>query len=368
MPRFLSFFPLAENIHLTKDVGMIPYVLYKEFNYNSTIACYKNGNYPYLNSEVLGLKQHFIPKVFNNYTLDSLLFILFNFRKYDVIQCFHLINPSLLTLFLFKILKRIFFAQSFAYLKLDANNSIKNLKLSSLNRRLLKQVDLISIETKSIYRYLNENNILDQKVSYIPNGFYEVGERKNVLFDEKENLIITVGRIGTYEKNNEILLEGFKKFFAVNNRWRLEVIGPIEDDFKIYCDIFFNENPNLREYVVFTGSITDRKVLNEKYNKAKIFVLTSRFEGFPLVFLEAIKSGCTIITSNVTSAYDITDDEKYGVVFPVGDSTVFAQALEKIINDPVKLEKDCQLIQNFAYERFSWKEICEKLDSIIKNK
>jgi glycosyltransferase involved in cell wall biosynthesis len=368
MSRFLTFFPLAENIHLTKDVGMIPYVLHKEFNHDSTIACYNNGNYPYLDTEVLGLKQQFVPKIFNNYTLDSLMFILFNFRKYDVVQCFHLIKPSLLILSVFKVLKGISFASSFTYLKLDTDDSIKSRKLSISYKILLNSVNLISIETKSIYNYLNENNFLGKKVSYIPNGFYDSDERKNVMFDEKENLIITVGRIGTYQKNNEVLLEGFKQFLAVNNQWRLEIIGSVEDDFKIYCESFFVENPGIKECIFFTGAITDRKILKNKYKKAKIFVLTSRFEGFPLVFLEAVKAGCTIISSNVTSAHDITDDEKYGAIFPIDDSYGLAQALEKIVSNPVKLEKDCELIQNFAYEKFSWREICEKLDFLIKNK
>ena len=58
--RFCTIFPPAENVHLLKDVGMIPYVLYKEYGYNSTIACFNNGTYPALNGEVKGLKIDFI--------------------------------------------------------------------------------------------------------------------------------------------------------------------------------------------------------------------------------------------------------------------------------------------------------------------
>ena len=46
--KFLTIFPLTENVHLTKDVVMIPYVLYKEFGYESTIATYKNNNTNYI--------------------------------------------------------------------------------------------------------------------------------------------------------------------------------------------------------------------------------------------------------------------------------------------------------------------------------
>lgn len=368
MQRFLTIFPTAENIHLIKDVGMIPYVLHKEFNYDATIACYKNGDYPYLDTEVLGLKQQFIPKIFNNYTLDSLMFILFNFRKYDVVLCFHLIKPSLLILSVFKVLKGISFASSFTYLKLDADDSIKTSKLSRLYRVLLNSVDLISIETKSIYNYLNKNNVLGKKVSYIPNGFYDSDERKDVMFDEKENLIITVGRIGTYQKYNETLLEAFKEFAVNNKDWNLEIIGPIENDFQNYIQEYFELNPNLFDRVFFTGAITNRDVLREKYKKAKIFVLSSRFEGFPLVYLEAIKSGCTIISSAITPAYDITDNERFGALFPIGGVVALGKALETAVNNPAKMKKDCKLIQDFAELNYSWKNICKTIDNLIKKK
>lgn len=368
MQRFLTIFPTAENIHLIKDVGMIPYVLHKEFNYDATIACYDNGEYSYLSTEVPGLKQHFIPKIFNNYTLDSCFFILCNFRKYDILLCFHIINPSLLVLFLFKVCKSISYSTCFTYLKLDADDSIKFFKLGWIHRTLLKKISLVSIETKGLYKLLNKDNILKRKVDYIPNGFYNKGERQYVDFSSKENLIITVGRIGTYQKYNETLLEAFKEFAVNNKDWNLEIIGPIENDFQNYIQEYFELNPNLFDRVFFTGAITNRDVLREKYKKAKIFVLSSRFEGFPLVYLEAIKSGCTIISSAITPAYDITDNERFGALFPIGGVVALGKALETAVNNPAKMKKDCKLIQDFAELNYSWKNICKTIDNLIKKK
>ena len=45
--RFTTMFPLIENIHLVKDVGMIPYSMKKYFNYDSSIVTYKNLEYKY---------------------------------------------------------------------------------------------------------------------------------------------------------------------------------------------------------------------------------------------------------------------------------------------------------------------------------
>jgi glycosyltransferase involved in cell wall biosynthesis len=366
MPRFLTLFPVAENVHLIKDVGMLPFILYKKFGYDSTIASYRNGEYPYLETEVKGLKQVFIKAIFRNPIFDVLWFLLFNFRKYDVVQCYHFQRPSLWFLFFFKVLKKITFSKGFTFLKLDAVDEINKLKLNTENKFLSKNINLVSVETKKLHDSLNRNNTLFRNVEYIPNGFYHKCKKRIIDFDAKKNLIITVGRIGTFQKNNEILLEAFKDFALINMEWKLEVIGPIEDAFQSHIKEYFDLNPNLIDKVLFTGSITDRVALEDKYNSAKIFVLTSRFEGFPLVFLEAIRSGCTIISSSIASAYDITDNEKYGALCPVGDAKTLAKELDKAVNNVIKLKNDCKDIQQFAYEKYSWSKISIRINELIQ--
>lgn len=366
MSRFLTIFPYATNIHLIKDVGMLPFVLYEQFGYNSTIASYRNGNYPYLETEVKGLKQVFIPKIFRVSTVDVFLFLLFNFRKYDIVQCYHFEKQSLLILSFFKFLKWISFSSGFTYLKLDAVDRIKEKKLNRLTKTLSKKINLISVETKKIFDYLNDTSLLARKVEYVPNGFYTKGEKKIVDFEFKENIIITVGRIGIFEKNSELLLESFREFALINEEWNLEVIGPIEPKFQEYISKYLDIYPNLKNRIIFTGAISDRTILQSKYEKAKIFVLTSIEEGFPLVFLEAIRSGCTIVSSRLTSAYDITDNEKYGALFTIGDSKDLTEKLHKAINNTDKLKSDCLEIQEFAYKKYSWNNIAVLINNLIQ--
>ena len=50
--RYVTLFLKTENVHLLKDVGMIPYYLYKEHGMDCTIATYNNsGDYTYLEKE-----------------------------------------------------------------------------------------------------------------------------------------------------------------------------------------------------------------------------------------------------------------------------------------------------------------------------
>jgi len=365
MKRFLTLFPDTENVHLIKDVGMIPYVLYKEYGYDSTLASFKNGEYPYINKEVQGLKQMFIRKIFKKNKYNIYWFILKNFKNFDILQCYHISNKSLYYLLFFKFLKKITFSKGITYLKFDLNDSILKRKLSKKYIFLLKGINILSVETKTIHLYLNKKGILNNRVNYVPNGFYNTLDKNDIDFSNKQNLIITVGRIGIREKNNEVLLEAFRCFAEINSDWTLQLIGPIEKHFQSYIDNYFNENPNLISRVTFTGNIYDRTLLQEKYNQAKIFALTSRSEGFPLVFLEAMKSGCNIISTNLTSAVDVTDNQKYGNLFEIEDH----QALTKILLDTVKnqkkLEDNCVEIQKFAFQNFSWTKICGNVDRLI---
>lgn len=367
MNRFLTLFPNAKNIHLVKDVGMIPYHLYKEFNYCSGIASFKNGDYPYLDSEVEGLKQYFVKRIFKNEQLNVCWFILTNFWKWDILQCYHISKESVIYLNLFKFLKTITFSSSITYLKFDSNDFIKKTKLNKLYIFVLRKIKILSVESKNLYDFYNAQKLLNGKVEYIPNGF-EFHTNKRINYCEKENLFITVGRIGHPEKNNQILLESFVEVANINLNWKLELVGPIEDDFNIYIDNFFKKYPKLVSRVKFTGNISDRIELQKKFNSAKIFILTSPMEGFPLVYLEAIRSGCSIISPSFSSALDVTNQGLFGELFELNDFSNLTELMLKLSSNHFLLEQNCALIQNYAFDNFTWTKICNEIDLIIKSK
>lgn len=368
MPRFLTIFPNAENVHLIKDVGMIPYILHNKYKYDATIASYKNGEYPYFETEVKGLKQIFIDRRFKSEILNVCLFVLINFRKYDIIQCYHISKNSIIYLLFFKFLKLITFSHGVTYLKFDLNDSIRETGLSKKVVFLLKRIKILSVETKILYEYLNSDNLLKGLVNYIPNGYYHSKNKKKVDFSFKENIIITVGRIGSPEKNNEVLLESFRDFAKINSEWKLELIGPLENGFQVYIDDYFKINPNLISRVVFTGNISDRKLLQEKYRKAKVFVLTSQSESFGIALVEALASGCFILSTDFSSAYEITDNERYGWLFRYGDRIALTTKMLEIVNNQEKLKEECLNVQNFADTNFSWEKICYDINKLVCNK
>lgn len=62
-PRTVAAFPYQPgwtNVELTKDCGLIPYLLYKNYNMAVTMVSTKRGEYPYLNTYVKGLQMDFL--------------------------------------------------------------------------------------------------------------------------------------------------------------------------------------------------------------------------------------------------------------------------------------------------------------------
>ena len=124
MKNFVTIFEKTENVHLNKDVGQIPYQMYKNFNWNSSILTYKNQEeYLALNNEVKGLNLIFLPKLkLGRYSLSVILYLIKNAKTIDVLHTFHHKEKSYLYLILYKLIN----PKGFAYLKSDIG--IKGLK------------------------------------------------------------------------------------------------------------------------------------------------------------------------------------------------------------------------------------------------
>lgn len=358
--RFATMFLPTENIHLTKDVGMIPFFMTKDHGYQSDIICYENGAYPHL-SEIPGVGLDFVSKKTGKMIIDGSLYLIKNARKIDVLNIFHLEIKTMLWIVLYKMFHR----KGKVYLKLDTVSSVKELKFNRMNlkhilrKRALKKCDLISAETKDIADYLNEH--WPVPVAYLPNGFYDEGQRKKIIYADKQNRISHVARLGTPEKATEILLMAFAEVAAEIGDWHLDMVGSIAPGFEEYIEDYRKKYPLAASKITFYGQVSDKKVLNQVYEDSKIFVLCSKFESFGIVFVEALKNGCTILTTDVDSAQDVTKNGELGEIFPVDDVQKLAELLLKVTKNDKMLEKNCQLTQEYAYELFYWPTICDQI-------
>ncbi|PRR82914.1 glycosyltransferase family 4 protein [Clostridium vincentii] len=361
----------STNVHLVKDMGMIPFKLNKNHNYNSTLITFKNGEFTYQNDVVKGLKLDFVKRIFNSYTIDGSLYLLKNSKKYDVLQMFHVTLSSFCYAFIYKLVN----PKGKLYLKLDCSYKLPE-KINKLNKlskcilnKFFNKYELITVEQEKLYSELIELvPSLKGKLKILPNGIdFDYFEKMNLKYnyEQKENIILNVARIGVEEKNTYMLIEAFKNVNEdVRKGWELRLVGPVEEEFKKSYKEFCNKNPELCKSIKIVGNIDDRIELYKEYEKAKIFSLTSIFESFGIVFIEAAAFGDVIVSTDVGIAYEIVK-EGNGALVKSGDTYSLTKNLERFMtrNSLHDISYDSYKI---IRDKYDWDKIVEFLYNEIE--
>lgn len=383
--RFVTIFPICENVHLTKDLGQIPYFLHKLYGYNSSIVCYKNSeHYDNANGEVKGLKIDFIENAGRVSFLEKevLKYIYKNARQIDVLNLYIFSKFT----FIYGLLYKLRNPKGFLFLKLDgynetfaegnkidhSTNGIKNRILKHLEKKFLEKVDLVTIENQEGEELVrNMFPSIASKVMYLPvgvNDLYltEVFANKQKSFKEKENIILTVGRVGEEIKNQKMILSALTKTDMKN--WKMVFVGPVNESFRTYFEDLAVKFPYLKEKVVFIGNVSNRVELYEWYNKSKVFCMTSLKESFCHSISEALYFGNYIIgTEGIMSMKDVTDNGKYGATLKSDDDETLATTFQKLIDDDSQLSVLYPDIINFSRKHFVWSNIIGKVHQQINN-
>lgn len=126
---------------------------------------------------------------------------------------------------------------------------------------------------------------------------------------KKENEIIMVGRIEFNQKRNLRAIEIWDRINEYLPDWKLTIVGDGPDSDKLAKEIVKRKLPRIE----ITGFVNPLPY----YQKAKIILLTSEYEGFGLVLLEAMKNGVVPVALNsYASLKDIVPSEEYGVIIP----------------------------------------------------
>lgn len=351
--NFVVLYPECTNVQLIKDIGMIAYYFHKKYAYHAYVVCTKNGDYPYLTSCVPGLELEFLqhyPEILNEtQIMDGEIYLTRNAASIDVLQLLGLGYRTFKWIALYKYLN----PAGKVYLKLDASVTNTPLSLPEPLFEVLKLCDVISVESKIIWRKLKE--VWPVKVEYIPNGYFRLlHDDIFVNYECKKNIIFTAGRIGIPEKASDVLLAAFANIHTAIPDWKLVLAGPIEESFKPFLEKYFEAYPSLIDRVYFLGNITDRSKLEKVYREAKIFCLPSRKEGFPLAAVEALREGCALMLTNFQSSFDLTNDGKFGKIAPINDTAALQAGLLSLCSNQTILKLICYTGQVYAKDNFNW--------------
>lgn len=355
--RFLTLHPAGVDVDLTKDEGQIPYTLYSNYNIDSTIVtCYINNKTANLKS-VSGLKVKHFPLIINN-ALTGVIFLLLNAKKIDWLNIYFAGRQAYYWTKLYKFLNK----KGHVYLKLDMDyRSITLYEEDEKEREIFRKnteiIDLISVESEEIKRRIQKYSVKD--ILLIRNGISKPDFNPNIR-ESREDVFLTVGRLGTKQKATDILLQAFAKSSDKHN-WKLKLIGKVNKDFYPYINSYFDEYPHLKDRVIFTGEIKNREALYSEYCHAKVFTLPSRWESFGISCAEALTCGCYLIVSDtIPPAKEMICNGKYGTIVKAEDIDCLA---ESFVNTAKRIytQDNIDEISLYANKLFSWDIICNQL-------
>ena len=145
-------------------------------------------------------------------------------------------------------------------------------------------------------------------------------------YSERPNRILCVGRL-TKQKGFDYLIKAWSIIAPKYPDWRIDIFGN---------GVLENEIHNMIEEYNLSQSVKINKPtgrIYDEYDNSSIYILSSRYEGFALVLLEAMSCGVPCIVFDCPHGpSELISNGENGVVVPLANVEKMAEAIEWMIN------------------------------------
>lgn len=236
------------------------------------------------------------------------------------------------------------------------------------------------LETKGLY-YYNQDYLFDKYIRKL-DRYIVLNEHDERMFKQKMNIdAVTIYNPRSFEsdtksavenrqfiacghliptKGYDLLLESFDVFCRHDKEWILNIYGEGRDQGKLQK---FIDAKGLSHRVFLRGVTND--IAKEMVGSSAL-LLSSRWEGMPMVVLEAMECGLPVVAYDINAITPLVDDGVEGRVVPSFDTDKFADAMLEIAHDEKKRKFFGQNAARKACQ-FSPEEIGKKWEEIIND-
>ncbi|WP_296386379.1 glycosyltransferase family 4 protein [Winogradskyella sp.] len=226
-----------------------------------------------------------------------------------------------------------------------------------LRKYFYPMADCVVLQTQGVKK-IYEKKIKPHKITILPNP---ISSELSELRDEtipKEKIILTVGRLDK-NKCQEDVIKAFKDINA--DGWKVQIIGDGNKKEELLTQI---EDYNLTDKIEIISKV---KRIDKYYNKASIFVFTSKTEGFPNVLLEAMDYGLPCISTDCNfGPSDLIEDGTNGFLVPINDDVMLKDKLTLLLNDE-SLRSQFSIKSRETTEAYLSDTVVEKWENLILN-
>ncbi len=249
-------------------------------------------------------------------------------------------------------LKRISWEHFNYYYQFRKNNRIRRAAMG-LAAAFSDVVLVLSGEDQEYYKeHLKIRGRLCQ--IYNPNTYEEVEVQK-----PKEKLVFAAGRL-TRAKGFDYLLKSWQLLEKDFPEWKLCIAGEGEDEAAL---LHMKQQMNLKT-VEFIGNVEN---IEAYYEKAALFVLPSRNEGFGMVLIEAMAYENPVVSFSCKAGpKDIITDGKDGFLVPTGDFKGFASKMRCLMENK-ELREEMGKKAKESTKRFQVEGILDKWEELLES-
>jgi glycosyltransferase involved in cell wall biosynthesis len=176
--------------------------------------------------------------------------------------------------------------------------------------------------------------------------------------DGATHRIVAIGRLGK-EKGFDLLIRAFAGIARTHPGWELTILGEGEEREALNQEI---ERSGVAGRVRLSGRTTDTAGV---LRRSELFVLPSRYEGFPNALCEAMACGLPVIAFDCRSGpRSIIRDDVDGLLVPAEDVGALSAAMARLIADPERRRQlGARAVE--VSDRFSVQRIASQWEQVL---
>jgi GalNAc-alpha-(1->4)-GalNAc-alpha-(1->3)-diNAcBac-PP-undecaprenol alpha-1,4-N-acetyl-D-galactosaminyltransferase len=195
--------------------------------------------------------------------------------------------------------------------------------------------------------------ILPNKIRVIPPAI-SPPQQPDIEFPRRQPIILAVGRL-SHEKGIDLLIEAWGRIHNRLPNWKLQIAGsgPLESKLRTQA--------NGLERIEFLGWVDNAWSL---YNQASLFVLPSRYEGFPVAMVEALSQGLPVIATRCSDAIRLFENEKAIHAIAADQVESMATEVEQLTQDTARRQSLGQA-GRIASQHFHWDQVGPLWDELL---
>lgn len=211
------------------------------------------------------------------------------------------------------------------------DESLLNFFRYYLGKILIKRADSIRVVSQRIEDTLiSKFGLAENKIVVVP-VYTEIRKNTSLNLKLKEKykgkfVFLTLARM-VKQKNLSLLIKAFKGVVSQNSQAVLLIVGQGPEKNKL---INLVRKLKLEDKILFIDWTDD---IDSYYNLADVYVLSSNYEGWGRVIIEAAGYGLPIIMTNVGCAGEAIKNTESGLIVPLADKKGLEKAMLKLISD-----------------------------------